>query len=318
MRKWLFIFAMCVLWLPSVAAKELPCDEETNPEICRFLSRYLSEISQWNNPDLSLYQKLHDDKFIIIDGDISRIAQMDSTTAFSLNRYDNKAYEAIWTNGNEVLLHVAFPIQYELILGQSQYELEPQLQTLIRKAEDKEVEWTMPQLQPIPNEPGYFHSLPIMHYQVPSFTNEVYFYQSGNSMLPVMDSLHADYALSNLFLMPVEGFNPPLQVQQSIYGFNKLHFTISLQQWIHYCQAENMTCYAAIEEETDETWKVLIIAENVDLAYNHIVSIWVPKSIFKNHQTPLLVRINAFVPTHNVKDLYEQYREKTTTNKYYE
>ena len=77
-----------------------------------------------------------------------------------------------------------------------------------------------------------------------------------------------------------------------------------------------MTCYAAIEEESSDAWKVLIIAENVDLAYNHIVSIWVPKSIFKNHQTALLVRINAFVPTHNVKDLYEQYQEKTTTKQY--
>ena len=318
MRKWLYIFAMVVLWLPTAAAKELPCDAESYPEICSFLQRYITEISHWDNPNLLLQQKLRDDKFLILDGDLSGIEQMDSTTAFSLTRYDNKAYEALWTNGNEVLLRVAFPIQYELILGQSQYELEPQLQQFIQDAAGNVMEWTMPQLKSSPDEEGIFHSMPNQHYQVQSLTNEMYFYQSDSCLLPVMDSLHADYSLSNLFLMPVEGFNPCMQVQQNIYGFSKLHYTITLRQWLLYCQAEHMTCYVAIEEETAEAWKVLIIAENIDLAYNHVVSVWVPKSIFKNQQTPLLVKINAFVPTHNVKDLYEQYREKTKKNQYYE
>ena len=298
---------MVILWSPQLVAKELPCDAEGNPEVCAFLQRYLNDLYHYDNPDLPLQQKLRDDKFIIIDGALENIPLIDSTAAFSLQRYDYKAYEAIWSSPSGVLLHVAFPIQYELILGKTQMEMEPLLQDFIYQAPPFD-DWQMPELAEQPDADGIYHSVPNAYYELPSLSTTMYFFRR-DTYVPVMDEAYPDYSLSNLFLFPVDSIDCIIQVQQPIYGFQQLNYTIRLSQWLRYCHQQQLTSYVAIEEETDEAWKLLIVAESKELAYNHLLSVWVPKTFFSSRTVTLLAKINAFIPTHNVKDLYDQYRQ---------
>ena len=69
-------------------------------------------------------------------------------------------------------------------------------------------------------------------------------------------------------------------------------------------------CYVAIEGTSDEAIQVLIVAENIDLAYNHLLSILIPRKALGDVSGTLLVKLNAFIPTHNITNLYEQYTTK--------
>lgn len=297
-----------------MVAREIPCDTLANPEVCAFLNRYLIEITQWNNKEVSVRQKMRDDKFLILEGNIHNLS-FDSTTAVSIKRFEHKAYEVVWTEDDSVLLRVAFPIQYELILGQSQIELEPQLQQLIMNAKPFS-RFVLPDLAKVVNEKGIYCSPPSTFYEVPALTNRTYYVQHNDSIRPLMDSAFVEYSLSNLFSIPIDGIDMQVQVRQSIYGFKQLNYTISLRQWINYCYAEELTPYVAIEEESEVAWKMLIIAENKDLAYNHILSVLVPKNLFSSKDVTLYAKVHAFVPTHNIKDLYEQYRQQTKKHTY--
>ncbi len=297
------------LGFPAMEAKELPCDSGTNPIICAFLNRYIHELLTWQQPDVSLSQKMRDDKFIVLQGSIENTPYFPDSTAFSLIRHEDKAYEAIWRNGADTLLHVAFPIQYELLLGKPRIEIEQGLQTDISAAP------RIGQVAHIPADldsiaPRLWRSKPIRHYQIPSLNNCTYYYlDTTGTMALVCDSLYMYYTLANMFQQNLER-DYAIQVSQSVYGFRRLLYTISLQQWLAYCTVNHLISYVAVEEEYIDGYLVLLVAENKDLNYNHILSVLVPRDFLSNPNALLQAKVSAFVPTHNVADLYEQYVEK--------
>ena len=116
-------FILCCLVCFSLQfslAEIIPCNVDAEPVVCAFLNRYLSELQNWHSKEVSLEQKMYDDKFVILDGNLDNISLFTDSTSFSLIRYSDKAYEAQWNNGDVVLLRVGFPIQYDLFLGKNQ------------------------------------------------------------------------------------------------------------------------------------------------------------------------------------------------------
>ena len=71
----------------------------------------------------------------------------------------------------------------------------------------------------------------------------------------------------------------------------------------------------AVETEYDAATQILLIAENKDLGYNHVLSVMVPKDFAIVSNRALTAKLNAFITTHNVKNLYQQYR-KTNKKKF--
>lgn len=258
------ILILSLLWTSMVSA--------TEQDVLTFLNRYLVLIQEWNHRDISIYRKMQDDKVIVLDGDIANVPQITSSTSLSLNRIDDICYEAVWSNNGKVLLHIAFPIQYELILGLSQPEIEQRLQTYVMQA--------------------------------PSLGS------ASANVCSDLNSIPVQEALSCLFQHPSTGRNDLMQVAQSVYGFQKLYYTISLNQWINYIHHEELSSFVAIEDELEDAWRVLIICDSRDLAYRHILSAIVPKNFAVTNHTIINVKINAFIPTHNVKNLYEQYKDR--------
>lgn len=304
----IILVSFCLL-LSYRAMATLPCDNMTHPQVCEFLNRYITELQQWREPTISVSQKMRDDKFVILDGSLDRISSCTDTTMFALIRYDNKVYEAMWYNGNDTLLHVVFPIQYELILGMPQIEIEQHLQEYIGAAAQREA-LDINTIAVDSIAPNVYCPMPKQHYQLPDLNNGYYLCRaSTDSVALICDTAFMDYTIANLFQ---DGLNKEyvMQVSQGVYGFKQLDYTITLQQWLNYCAAEQLTCYVAIEEQTNEAIQVLVVAENQDLAYNHLLSVLVPRKVLTEQIGVLSVKLNAFIPTHNITDLYDQYKAK--------
>ena len=104
-------------------------------------------------------------------------------------------------------------------------------------------------------------------------------------------------------------FHLKIEKLVQLYGFKKLEYVVSLRQWLNYCHAEKLIVYTAVETEYDNGTKVLVIAENKDLGYNHILSVIVPKAFLSIPTLEFSAKLNAFITTHNVKNLYEQYKK---------
>ena len=250
------ISALLLLLGLSVRAAGMPCATD-HPQICDFLDRYIASLRAWNEPNVSVYQKMYDDKFVVLTGSIEALDAATETTAFTLRRYDDKAYEVTWANGADTLLRATFPISYELILGLSLPEIEKQMPSRIAAA------------------PARSRSIDTVHFPEINLPSPLFCGEERKNYL--------------------------LQITQSLYGFKQTRYTVSLEQWLNYLAAEQMSCFAAIEEESAESLRVLVIAQNNDLAYRHVLSVWIPIKYLSMDEGILEANLTAFVPTHNIK-----------------
>ena len=302
-------FTACIIlsFAPtSVQTKELHVFNDSvrkvyNTTICNFIERYVNECLNWDKPNYPLFEKMIDDRVALLEGDINSFLTLSDTCRFSLTRYENKFYEAAWSDTDKTV-RMIFPIKYELILGKTKKQLEQELETHILHSIDTSTT-ILPTLQS-QSDSMEFHSVPEQHYQITELTNTTYFKKEGNDYCLILDTLKTGLSLRNILLIPSE-YNPNINVIQQIYGFKQTEYIVTLWQWLAYCKNANISLYVAVKEDEKE-YKVTVIAENKDLAYNHLIKFIVPNDFITNQNKIWHMQITAYIPTHNLKNMYQQ------------
>ena len=66
----------------------------------------------------------------------------------------------------------------------------------------------------------------------------------------------------------------------------------------------------SIEEEREDGLKALLIAESEDLGFNHMFYLVILSDFVSNRDVKIKAKVNAYIPTQNVKDLYQKYVER--------
>lgn len=276
-------------------------------DVYNFLERYFLELYCWKDK-LTLNQKIHDDKVIFSQGSVADLKYVSENTPFSISRVENKFYQVSWSDNGRTIIDVAFPIQYELLLGMPQVEIEKTMYDLIVSAPLSSPSDSIGELELVKD--NIYRTVPAKHYQLESLNTCTYYYNDGSETTLVLDSINKDYSAINIFHNLTECSNP-MAVEQSLYGFKKTEYTVTLQQWLNYCNSAKLTVYTAIEEEYEDGYKILLVAESADMGCNHLLSVIVPKNFLERPTAELKVKMNAFIPTHNVKNLYQQYTGKS-------
>lgn len=282
--------------------------KDLNPLVYNFLERYLLELCCWKDKE-TLSRKIADDKVYFIKGYVADFSKVKDNSLFSVSRVENKFYEVSWRHSvnEKPFLSMAFPVQYELLLGTPQVEIEQTMHEKIIQAPNYD------EVQELSNmsllKDSVYATSPKRFYQIPDVNTCLYYQKDASGLYQLIcDESHLQYSAMNIFHVLTK-VNNPIKIEQSIYGFKKLEYVVSLQQWLNYCHAENLTVYTAIETEYENGFKVLLIAENKDLGYNHVLSVIVPKDFCTNAKSEFSAKLNAFITTHNVKNLYEQYKK---------
>lgn len=277
-----------------------------------FLERYLCEINRLQYEEADIVQKLHNDKVIFVIGAPTSVQQITDDLTFNIAQRDDKLYEVSWTDeqGN-VILDMAFPMQYELLLGKPKVEIEKEFLSELRGNYPYTPQsFTVSNL--IPQEDGCLMTDPALNYYVESLNTAVYYQKDSiGNLYPTFTDSDKWHSSANLFQGLLDSIGEyRLYVEQQLYGFQKSCYTITLEQWIAYCQAMKLIIYFGIEEEREDGLKALLIAQSIDLGFNHMLSLVIPSDFVANRKTVLKATLNAYIPTQNVKELYQQYIEK--------
>lgn len=277
-----------------------------------FLERYLYEIDSLQSRGAYITQRLHDDKFTFLIGSASTARKITPELPFAISKTDDKFYEVSWCDTlNNVLLDVVFPMQYELLLGKPKVEIEKDFRTVLHdapvfvaKGKDSD--------SLIVLDDGCLMTQPVSNYYVESLNTATYYVKSvSGDTIPVFSEKDKWHSSANLFQGCIDDIaNYTLYIEQNLYGFNTSKYAIQLQQWLGYCQAMKLNTYFAIEEEREDGLKALLIAQSQDLGFNHMLSIIIPDNFVTNKKAVLKATLNAYIPTQNVKDLYQQYVKK--------
>lgn len=284
---------------------------ETNRIVCDFLERYLLQIKCIETTFLQ-EDRLRDDKFLIEQGSLSVVSKITPNTAFSLEMQDYKYYRATWfTETGKVLLKVAFPINYELLLGLPKVEIEKQFKQRVLASSHSSKKGLTPELEPY--QDGIYRNCPISHYHIPSLNTAQYYKRVNESKyVPCFESTHKWYSAANLFQGLVNTQNEyQLYVEQNLYGFKKESFTIPLAKWLDYCAEQKLEIFFAVEEEREDGAKALLIAHSKELGFNHMLSLIIPDNFIQKHNSIIKATLNAYIPTQNVKELYQTYKSRS-------
>lgn len=275
-----------------------------------FIDRYFGELQKIKNHS-ELLQKLNDDKVFFAQGSVSDISLVNDKVPFVLNRIEDRYFEATWRNENSQPLTILFPVSFELLLGQPKAEIEKTIEKEIKNAKASGLSMAIPEagaLIFIGN--GLYQTNPKQHYELESLNNCCYYILDSNGVPQlVKDERWLEKSVINLMHDALSD-DYIIEVEQGVYGFKQLHFTMQLSQWHSYCRSKNMNLYVAVEEELSDAYKMLVVAECRELAFNHLLSIYVPKDCLRNPGKAWRAQMNAYIPTHNVKDLYQQYKQR--------
>lgn len=274
-----------------------------------FLERYLYEVDSLERHHQFTDQKLHDDKVIFLSGSAASARKIPKDHCFDLKMVDSKYYQATWSDtlGN-VLLDMAFPMQYELLLFKPKVEIEKNFKSTIMSYSNfqtlkLDVEGMTTTVD------GCLMSESVRYYYVESMNTAVYCNQKDDS--PTFSREDKWHSVANLFqgsIGAVDGYN--IYVVQNLYGFKTCSYTIPLKNWLAYCQAMKLTTYLAVEEEREDGLKCILIAQSRDLGFNHMLSLIIPDDFVENSKAVFKATLNAYIPTQNVKDLYKKYVDR--------
>lgn len=274
-----------------------------------FIERYFLELSLCNN-DYNRNQKMQDDKFIFLLGNYHECFSLIKGADFKLSKVDDRYYKAIWSKNGEDNLTIAFPISYELLTGMPLNEIQKTLYKSVKESTDS-LQFVEDYTDMIKLDDSIYVTNPVRYYEFVELVDSRYYVKNANlDFSAVYDSSYIDYSIANLFHIPRLGYGRELQIEQLLYGFRSITFTINVSEWVIYCLNEKMNIYFAVEKETTEYIKAVVLAENKNLGYNHLLSVVVPKKIISNSDLKLTATLNAFIPTHNIQNLYQEYKYK--------
>lgn len=280
-----------------------------------FLERYLFELDSLQRKGIDMQQKIANDKVFFFEGSPLVVSKITPEMGFSIKTVEGKSYEVSWTDttGN-IVLGLLFPMQYELILGKPKNIIESELESEIMESANtnNSGDYTEKDFETLGN--GYYISKYSTHYYLKDLNTATYYIKDSiGTYSPIFNDSEKWYSATNLFqgrIKEISGYK--LYVKQNLYGFKHVCFTIPLEKWLWYCKEMKMITYFAVEEEREDGIKALVIAQSPDLGFNHVLSLIIPFDFTNNPNCTIKVTLNAYVPTQNVKDLYQQYVEKST------
>lgn len=313
----LSLCGLFALWQTSYAQRYKLFSQQTRESfpsvVYDFLERYLFEIDSLQTQGESVSQRLIDDKVFFRVGSTDAARKITEDIPFSVSKTDDRFYEVCWTDtSGNVLLDIAFPMQYELLLGKPKVDIEKDFKSVLLSCD------SIFRIPPVPSElqateDSCQMSEPHTHYYVESMNDATYYSptQSSEKMAAVFSDSDKWHSAANLFQGVIQQVDDrKLFIEQNLYGFKKMQYTVTLGQWLCYCQRMQMTVYFAIEEEREDGLKALLIAQNKDLAFNHMLSLIIPDDFVTKQNCIIKATLNAYIPTQNVKNLYQQYVAK--------
>ena len=295
----------------SLFASELK--QEYPSVVYDFLERYLYELDSLQRKGIDTRQRIADDKVFFFEGSPNSVNEISADMVFSVKTLEGKSYEVAWTDSiGNIILGLYFPMQYELILGKSKNVIETELKSEIIQSANivRRDNYTDEDFERLPN--GYYVSKYNTYYYLKDLNTATYYTKDSLGIYsPLFNDSEKLYSAANLFQGSInEVTEYKLFIKQNLYGFKYDYFTIPLEKWLCYCNEMKLKIFFAVEEECEDGIKALVIAQSLDMGFNHVLSLIIPFDFIINKNSVIKASLNAYVPTQNVAELYKQYVEK--------
>lgn len=250
--------------------------------------------------------KMADDKVYFRKGKPADLYQVTDSLPFSITLLD-RYYEVQWMTGNQPFITLVFPAQYDLLMGMQQNESQLKLKERILAAPERHDSIEKPADLTLLEDSIYMMKTDM--FELESLNDATYYNKVREDYIPVFNDSLLDYSAANLFHGLIKDVDFRMYIEQSVYGMKTINYSITLQQWLNYCSRCNMKIFFAVEEEREDGILAIVVAQCKELGFNHLLSVVIPDKFVNDQNAVLKVRLTPYIPTHNVKTLYQQETE---------
>lgn len=268
-----------------------------------FLERYFNELPKQKRTSIST--KMADDQVYFRNGKMSDLSQVTDTMPFSINllyRY----YEVEWKKHDQPFITIVFPARYDLILGLRHDEAQHQFKETILAAPQYTDSIIAPGEKVMQNDSIYMAKTDYL--ELESLNDATYYLYNkvDSTFCPYFNVAHLDYSAANLFHGLIANADYRMYVEQTEYGYKTSNYLITLRQWLDYCAAWGLKVFFGVEEQREDGLLALVIAQSKELSFNHMLSVVIPDKFVTDNNAVLKVRMTPYIPTHNVKNLFQK------------
>ena len=228
-----------------------------------FLETYLYRLDSLHREGGLAHPSMMLDKILFLKGGSSVARHITPQTSFSITKMEDKMFNAVWKDSTGVtLLDMVFPASYELILGASKNKIERTMEKQLKAMPLSFTPDSLVDMEVKMLADSVFQSQPVTIYEIESISDATYYSRLDSTMLqPIFDSNQKWYSSVNLMqglIADIDDYQ--LYIEQSVYEFDTLKYTISLSQWLNYCRDMRASVYIGLEEEREDGLMILLLA----------------------------------------------------------
>lgn len=274
-----------------------------------FLETYLFRLDSLHRKGVLEHPSMMREKVLFLQGESSVARNITTKTSFTLTRMEDNMFNAVWKDSTgATLLDMVFPASYELILGAPKNKIERTMEKQLKAMPLSFTPDSLVDMEVKMLADSVFQSQPVTIYEIESISDATYYSRLDSTMLqPIFDSNQKWYSSVNLIqglIADIDDYQ--LYIEQSVYEFDTLKYTISLSQWLNYCRDMRASVYIGLEEEREDGLMILLLAQSNDLGFKHMLSMILPWNFVEKRNAILKAKLYAYIPTHNVKTYYQE------------
>lgn len=238
--------------------------------------------------------------------------QLDTTATFTDNYLDLKFYRVAWMVNEDVVLEVAFDMDWQLISGCNEIELEQNFIRSLGRIKAGKNSW--PRTTTFPDEGDEFVTSGSF-FITPFVQNNLYYTKEYGQWKLVRNMEHAAWAVSNIALTGGMGETTAMQLTIDRYGFKRDTLATTYRQFMQLCLDEGCVPYFGIKGRNGDAYDGTLFLVNYRGGYLHLLSTHIPTSIV-DHPTSAAIkgRLYTYIPLFNVSDKTinpQSYKSKT-------
>lgn len=134
--------------------------------------------------------------------------------------------------------------------------------------------------------------------------NAVFFRRAyDGTMTPLFDPEMAEETVRTLCSIDC-GRDITVDLSFNRYGYKVDHAQCPIGALVDFCLSAGCVPYVQIDSIEKEMITATLIMANAGAGYNHVFKVEVPTAVLVGGKADVAMTLNAFVPTHNLKDLH--------------
>lgn len=285
--------------------------EVVNRRLADFVERYWLSLTLPLERQKTVRQQLTEDRFVFLAGEIGSIdiLQKDTLLPFSCD-IASKSVTMTWGTAENPVCKISFPVDHELILGRRMPENDRRLPQEIISTDIRNT----PVRMGLSAYVDSLSSLWVEHagsYLDCSLKSERYYAcaSDGVTLEPVFDRDRSVESIMNLFTdCDIEKAGRiRLSISHRIFGFAEQTIETTVPQFVAYSIQNDCVPYVGIVSVgEDDKADVLVIMHNRQIGYNHVLRVSLPLECLSAGEGTAVARLNAFVPSSNIKNLFKK------------